>query len=169
MSLAVKVPYGKPVKLLVDLQGFPDGRLVEYKVFRKTSSEEEEVAKLNGVTRGNKALAIWQPDFLQGTTFELDDKPSTAIINEKYYFIAKIDDKEVKSGDMEFTFPLMLFLKEDGEPIDGVKCKITFSDGTKNEATFSKGFAEFTGVPLGKFTVDVEGYTHGSLYGVLKR
>jgi len=167
--VSAKVPYGKPVKLLVDLQGYPDGRLVKYEVFRKTSTGEEKVIELNGVVRANKALAIWVPDFLESTTFELDDKPSTAIINEKYYFVAKIDDKEVKSGDMEFTFPLTLFLKEDGEPLDGVKCNISFSDGTRNEATFSKGFAKFTGVPLGKFTVEINGYTPDILYGVLKR
>lgn len=166
---AVKVPYGKPVKLLVDIQGFPDGRLVQYKILRKTDSGEEEVAHLNGVTRGKKALALWQPNFFEGTTFELDDKPSTAVISEKYYFIAKIDDKEVKSTDMEFTFPLTIFLREDNEPIDGIKCTLTFSDGTKKEANLSKGFARFDGVPLGKFSVDVEGYSHGSLFGVLKR
>jgi hypothetical protein len=164
-----KMPYGKPVKLLVDLQGYPDGRLVKYKVFRKTRTGEEKVIELNGVVRGNKALAIWYPDFFQGITFELDEKPNSAVINEKYYFIAKIDDEEVKSGDMEFTFPLTLFLKEGGEPLDGVKCKITFSDGTESGATFSRGFVKFNGVPLGRFTVEVNDYAPDTLYGVLRR
>lgn len=164
-----KFPYGKPVKLLVDLQGFPDGRLVKYEVWRKASLGEEKVAELNGVTKGNKALAIWNPDFLEGATFELDDKPSTAKVDEKYYFIAKIDDKEVKSGDMELTFPLTLFLKDGEEPLDGISCKITFSDGKTEEVKFSEGFAKLSSVPLGKFTVEIEGYDPNPLYGVLKR
>jgi len=168
MSVA-KVPYGKPIKLLADLQGYPDGRLVQYEVLRKTSSGEEKITELNGVTKGNKALAIWNPDFLENTTFELDDKPSTQKVDEKYYFKAKIDDEEVKSSDLELTFPLTLFLKDGGEPLNGVHCKITLSDGTQIEAEFSKGFVEFSNVPLGQFKVEVDGYTPNILYGVLKR
>jgi len=167
--MSAKVPYGKPVKLLVDLQGYPDGRLVQYEIWRKTSKGEEKAAELNGATRGNKAVAIWNPDFLGDTTFELDEKPNTQKVDEKYYFKAKIDDKETKSTDMEFTFPLTLFLKDMGEPLTGIRCKISFSDGTKSEAEFSKGFATFNNVPLGHFTVEVEGYKPNTLYGVLKR
>jgi hypothetical protein len=165
----LKVPYGKPVKLLVDLQGFPDGRLVEYQVWRKNSTGEEKIAELSGVTKGDKAVAVWNPDFLKETTVELDEKPSTERVEESYYFIAKIDDKEVKSEDMELTFPITLFLKDVEEPLDGVHCEISFSDGTKKEAQFSKGFAKFNNVALGKFTVEIDRYNHNVLYGVLKR
>jgi hypothetical protein len=164
----VKLPYGKPIKLLLDLQGFPDGRLVIYEVWRKNSVNEEKIAELYGVTKRNKALAIWNPDFLDGNTFELQESPINEKIDETYYFIGKIDDKEIKSADMKLTFPLTLFVKEGEEPLN-VPFKITFSDGTANEGKFVKGLAEFKNAPLGSFKIELNGYTQSVWYGVLKR
>jgi hypothetical protein len=166
---ATKVPYGRSVKLLVDLQGYPDGRLVEFAIYRKTNLGEEKIAEVNGVTKGNKAMAFWNPDFLGSTTLELEENPTTEKVEEKYYYIAKIDDQETKSADFEFTFPFTLYLKDGEDPLDGVEFKITLSDESVRDGSFSKGFAEFYDAPLGAFKVEIDGYSPGILYGVLKR
>jgi hypothetical protein len=131
------------VKTIFPALTSPDARVL------KTTLRKEKVMELNGVTKGSKAVAFWNPDFLKSTTFELDESPTTERVEEKYYFIAKIDNQETKSGEMELTFPLTLYLKDGEEPLDGVRYAITFSDGTKREGSFSKGFVKF-GSSLGQ-------------------
>jgi len=167
---ATKVPYGRPVKLLIDFQGFPDGRLVQFEVWRKTRQGEEKVTQVNGVTKGGKAYAIWNPDFGEYTV-ELKENEGEIgqVKEEKYYFIAKIDDKEAKSGDLEFTYPLDIYLVDpDGKPLDDVEYTITLSDGSKRKGKFLGGLAELKDVPMGKFKIEVDGYSPGTLYGAVE-
>jgi hypothetical protein len=163
-----KIPYGRPVKLLVDLQGFPDGRLVQFEVWRKKAQGEEKIAELYGSTDADKGAAFWNPDFGE-RTIKLTETPTFEKVDEKYYFIAKIDDKDTKSQDFELTFPLSLHFEDDQEPLDDVEFTITFPDGSKRNGKFSKGVAEFTDVPLGEFKIEVKGYSPSTLYGVVKR
>lgn len=169
MSVA-KIRYGGPVKLLVEYQGFPDGRLVQFEIWRKRGQREEKVSEVYGVTKGGKAYAMWNPDFGEYTV-ELKESGSEIgqVEEEKFYFIAKIDDQETKSGDLEFTYPLDIYLvDQDENPLDDVEYTITLSDGSKRQGKFLGGLAELKDVPLGKFKIEVEGYSPGTLYGAVQ-
>jgi len=168
---ATKMPYGRPVKLLIDFQGFPDGRLVQFEIWKKTGQGEEKVTQMNGVTKGGKAYAVWNPDFGEYDVElkENESEISVQVEEEKYYFIAKIDDKEAKSGDLEFTFPLDVYLEdEDERPLHDVNYTITLSDGSKRQGKFSGGLAKLKDVPLGKFKIEVDGYSPNTLYGAVQ-
>jgi hypothetical protein len=166
--MSTKLPYGSPIKFLVDLQGFSDGRLVQFEVWRKKAQGEEKVAELYGSTSAGKAVAFWNPDFGE-RTIKLQETATSEKVDEKYCFVAKIDDKEKKSQEFELTFPLILHFETEEESLDGVKFTITFSDGSKRNSKFSRGIAEFTDVPLGEFKIEVDGYSPSTLYGVVKR
>ena len=156
---ATKVPYGKPVKLLVDYQGYPDGRLVQFKIWRKKGGEEKEVSAVYGVTKGGKGIGCWIPHVERKGVLPLEETISYEGEKEKYYFIAKIDDKEVKSGNLVFTYPLEVYLEDEtGLPIDGAECTVTFSDGSKEKKMLESGRVKFGEAPVGKFEVEVEGY-----------
>jgi len=156
---ATKVPYGKPVKLLVDYQGYPDGRLVQFKIWRKKGSEEKEVDAVYGVTKEGKGIGWWIPFVERKGILPLEEKISYQEEEEKYYFIAKIDDKEVESGDLVFVYPLDVYLEdEEGEPIDGIEYTITFSDGSKKKGIFKNGHAKFEEAPHGKFSIELKGH-----------
>jgi len=58
---ATKMPYGRPVKLLIDFQGFPDGRLMQFEIWRKKGGKEEKVSEVYGVTKGGKGIGQWIP------------------------------------------------------------------------------------------------------------
>jgi len=78
----------------------------------------------------------------------------------QFSFVAKIDDKTVQGGPIEFTYPLELYVEdENGRPLDCVRFTITFSDGTKKKEVFRNGRAKFEEAPSGKFTIELEGYT----------
>ena len=154
-----KLPYGKPVKLLVDYQGFPDGRLMLFEIRRKKGGKEEKVTEVYGVTKGGKGVGRWIPLIERKEILPLEEKVSELVEEEKYYFIAKIDDQEAKSGDMVFTYPLDIYLKDtDDKPVHGAKCTITFADRTKKEGEIKNGHAKFKDVPAGKFKLDLEVY-----------
>jgi len=155
-----KLPYGKPVKLLVDYQGFSDGRLVLLEIWRKKGGKEEKVADVYGVTKEGKACGKWIPLIEREEVLPLQEKIDEPVEEEKYYFIAKIDDQEVKSGDMVFTYPLDIYVEDaDGKPLDGVKYTVTFlSDGSKEEGEFKNGHAKFADAPPGKFKIELEDY-----------
>lgn len=154
---AAKVPYGRRVKLLIDFQGFRDGRLVQFEIWRRKGEKEEKVSEVYGVTRRGKGIGEWIPRVERKEVLPLEEKVSQQVEEEKYYFIAKIDDKEAKSGDMVFTFPLDIYLKDtDGKPVDGAKCTITFADGSKKEGEFQNGHVEFEEAPSGKFELELE-------------
>ena len=156
---ATKVPYGRPVKLLVDYQGFPDGRLVQFEIWRRKGQKEEKVSEVYGVTKEGKGVGRWIPRIERKEVLPLEEKISQLVEEEKYYFIAKIDNKEVKSGDIIFTYPLDIYLEdEDGDPLDGAKYTVTFSDGSKEKGVFENGHARFTDAPPGKFTIELEEY-----------
>jgi hypothetical protein len=116
-----KLPYGRPVKVLVDLQGFPDGRLVRFEVWRKKVQGEEKAAELYGSTNAGKAVAFWNPDFGERAV-KLQETPTFEKVDEKYYFVSKVDDKEKKSQDFELTFPLILHFEDEEESLDDVGC-----------------------------------------------
>lgn len=168
---ATKVPYGRPVKLLIEFQGFPDGRLVLFQIWRRKGQKEEKLSEMYGATKGGKAYVMWNPDFGEYTV-ELkasESEVSGQVEEEKYYFIAKIDDKEAKSGDLEFTFPLDIYLEDQyGRPLNDLDYTITFSDGSKRQGKFSAGHASFKDVPLGKFKIEIDGYSPPTLYGAVQ-
>jgi hypothetical protein len=154
-----KLPYGKPVKLLIDFQGFPDGRLVLFEIWRRKGQKEEKVSEVYGVTKGGKGIGRWIPKVERKEVLSLEETVSEKVEEEEYYFIAKIDEKEVKSGFMVFTFPLDIYLEaKDGKPVDGVKYKITFSDGSTKKGLFRNGHAKLEEVPPGKFRIELEEY-----------
>jgi hypothetical protein len=156
---ATKVLYGKPVKLLVDYQGYPDGRLVQFKIWRKKGGEEKEISAVYGVTKGGKGIGRWIPLVERKGVLPLEGTISYEGEDEKFYFIGKIDDKEVKSGDLIFVYPLEIYLEDEtGFPIDGAECTVTFSDGSKEKGMFESGRVKFKEAPLGKFKIEVEGY-----------
>jgi hypothetical protein len=152
-----KLPYGKPVKLLIDLQGFPDGRLVLFEIWRKKGGNEEKITEVYGVTKGGKGVGRWIPLIERKEVLPLQEKITEPVEEEKYYFIAKIDDQETKSGDMLFTYPLDISLQDTASnPVDGVKYKVTFSDGSEKKGEFKKGHATFENAPTGKFKIELE-------------
>lgn len=157
-----KYPYGKPVKLLIDLQGFPDGRLLLFEIWRKQGSKEEKIAEVNGVTRGGKGIGEWNPQTKGGKeALPLVQKVQDPISTETYYFICKIDDKEVKSEDFEFTFELDVYVVDadaEDKPLNDVDFTITLSDGTKKTGTLTKGHAKIQNAPFGKFQIELDGY-----------
>lgn len=157
---AASFPYGKPVRLLVDYQGFPDGRYVLFEVWRRKGGKEEKFCEVNGVTRGGKGIGWWTPRLEERKEVLPLEKQITEVVqDEKYYFIAKIDEKEAKSGDLAFTYALEIFLEDVyGKPVDGAKCKITFADGSVEEGVLRKGSVGFAKAPAGKFKLELENY-----------
>ena len=155
-----KYPYGSPVKLLTELQGFPDGRLVQFEVWKKEGQKEEKIADVNGVTRNGKGIAIWTPSFKERKeTLSLTKTETQQTQQVKYFFKARIDDKEIKSSDMEFLYSLAFHLQDArGKPINGVECSVTFSDGSKKKTIISNGQVKFDDVPPGKFKIELKGY-----------
>jgi hypothetical protein len=158
-----KTPYGKPVKLLVDLQGFPDGRMLIYQIWRKKAGTEEKITEVFGVTKNGKGIGYWMPQppqieerqELLSLEKEISQQPEAV----KFYFIAKIDEEEVKSEDMVFTYSLDVYLEcTNGKPIEGAKYKITFADGNSFQGVFRSGHAKFDDAPPGKFKVELEDY-----------
>jgi hypothetical protein len=164
-----KVPYGKPVKLLADYQGYPDGRVVQFEIWRKKTQGEEKVTELNGVTKGGKAYVMWNPDFGEYTVkLKANESEVEQVEDVKYYFVAKIDDKEVKSGDIDFTYSLDIYLEDaDGKPLDGIEYTITLSDGSSRKGKFLGGRVALKDVPRGKFKVEIDGYSPNTLHGVV--
>ena len=157
---ATKVPYGRPVKLLVDYQGFPDGRLVQFEIWRKKGGKEEKVSEVYGVTKGGKGIGWWNPQLEERKEIlPVEESISQQVEEEKYYFIAKIDDHEAKSGDLVFTYLLDIYLEnKEGKRLDNVRFTITFSDGSKKKGVFKNGHAKFEEVPPGKFKLELEEY-----------
>ncbi|MEM1546347.1 MAG: hypothetical protein QXY40_06435 [Candidatus Methanomethylicia archaeon] len=154
-----KLPYG-PVKLVVDAIGFQDGRLIQFEIWMKKGEEEKLINQVNGVIRGGRGEALWIPpqeEYRVKLSREISTSEDEEI--EEYYFKAKIDDLEVKSPPLIFTYPLEIYLEdEDGKPIDGAKYTITFSNGSKKEGVLQKGYAKIENAPKGRFRIEVEGY-----------
>jgi len=154
-----EMPYGRPVKLLIEFQGFRDGRLVQFEIWRRKGEKEEKVSEVYGVTKGGKGIGRWIPKIERKEALPLEEKISQQVQEEKYFFIAKIDDQEAQSGDMIFTYPLEIYLVDEvGNPLDNVEFTITFSDGSKKEGVFKNGYARFEKVPPGKFELELENY-----------
>ena len=154
-----KLPYGKPIKFLVDFQGFPDGRLVLFQIWRKKGGNEEKVTEVYGVTKGGKGVGRWTPLIKRKEALPLQEKITEQVEEEKYYFIAKIDDQETKSEDMRLTYPFEIYLEdEDGKAIDGAEYTVTFPDGSKKTGELKGGRVQFADAPSGKFKVELKGY-----------
>lgn len=153
-----KLPFARRVKLLADYQGYPDGRLVMFEVWRQDGSKKEKLYEVTGVTKGGKAIGWWTPSVRQ-KSLPLEKEIKENIEEIKYYFVAKIDDKETKSEDMVFTYPLEVFLVDEKEvPIDDAECTITFSDGSKEKQVAKSGRVRFNEALQGKFEIEVQGY-----------
>jgi hypothetical protein len=159
----VKFPYGKQVKLLADLQGFPDGRLLQFKIWRRKGQNEEKVAELYGVTKGGKGIGYWNPQPSEIGEWEeilpLKKEIDQAVEEVKFFFVASIDDKEVKSEDFTFTYLLDIYLEDvSGKPVDGAKYTVTLADGTKVQGTFKDGHVKIENAAPGKFKIELEEY-----------
>jgi hypothetical protein len=157
---ATKMPYGRPVKLLIDYQGFPDGRLVQFEIWRRKGEKEEKMSEVYGVTKGGKGIGQWNPLLEERKgVLPLREKIQEPVEEEKYFFIARIDDKEAKSEDMMFAYPLHIYLKDlDGKRVDGAKYTISFSDGTKTRGLTKNGYIKLQSAPPGKFELELEAY-----------
>ena len=151
-----KYPYGKPIPLLVDISGFPDGRLVQFEIWMKKGQDERQVDLVNGVIRGGKGMAKWAPP--QGNhSISLAKGNVEGDKAEEYYFKAKIDDLEIKSENFQITRPLELRVGgKDGSPIDGTEYEITFSDGSKNQGKVERGLIKVDDAPPGKFDIKLD-------------
>jgi len=158
--MSTKVPYGKPVKFLVDYQGYPDGRLIVFEIWRQKSGREEKIGEVNGVTKDGKGTGFWIPEFKERKEVLPLQKQVPEEGIEKYYFKANIDDKSVKSTDFVFTYPLQILLKgKGGEPINGAKCTLTFFSDKSQIKTVSKdGYVSVADAPSGKFKIELEEY-----------
>jgi hypothetical protein len=153
-------PFGKPVKLLVDLQGYPDGRVIMFEIYKKGSEGESKLSEVLGVVRNNKGIGFWDNKEISQPVDSLllteTEKPQT---EQKYYFEAKIDEKTIKSEDFAFSFKLAIFVKNTKEkPIHGVNGKITFSRGVSQPIRFVNGLANINDAPGGKFKIELEDY-----------
>jgi hypothetical protein len=155
-----KVRYGRPVKLLIDFQGFPDGRIVQFEIWRRRDGKEEKVFEVYGVTKGGKGIGEWDTPFKERKeSLPLEKTATQQTQQEKYFFIAKIDDKEAKSPDMEFTYSLEIYVEDvNGKPLSDVKYTVTLSDGSKKNDVVRNGRIKIEDAPAGKFTVELEGY-----------
>jgi hypothetical protein len=159
LMTATKFPYGKPVKLLIDLQGFPDGRLVVFDIWKEKGSDKTLVKTVNGVIKNGKGVGEWTPGFKKAGWIPLEKTVSKQAQSEKYHFIAKIDDQEAKSGDFAFTHPILIHLEdENGNSLSGVEYTITFADGTKKQGVFTDGHVNFGDAPPGKFKLELKNY-----------
>jgi hypothetical protein len=151
--------YGKPIELLVDAKGFPDGRLVKFEIIKEVDGKKEKIAEVNGVTKREKGIADWEPPFKLLPKSSMKDKLGQNPPEEKYSFVAKIDDQKINGGPIKFSFPLDIYIEdENGLPLDNVAFTITFSDGSKKKDTLKKGRAKFEQAPAGKFSIELEGY-----------
>jgi hypothetical protein len=155
-----KVPYGKPVKLLVDYQGYPDGRLVRFEIWEIEGTREEKISEVYGVTNGGKGVGRWIPGFKErAETLPLEENVNLNLVEKQYYFIAKIDEKEAKSGKIAFVYDLIICLEDDeGNLLDDVEYKATFSDGSIKEGVVTDGKIKLAQVPAGKFELELNEY-----------
>jgi len=152
----VKLPYG-PVRLAVDAVGFQDGRLVQFEIWMRKGGEEKLIDQVNGVVRGGRGEATWIPP-QEEYKIKLSRGDSTSEEEEEieeYYFKAKIDDLEVESPPLVFTYPLEIYIEDkDGKPIDGVKYMVTLQDGSEIRGVLQNGYARIGNVPRGSLKFD---------------
>jgi hypothetical protein len=156
-------PYGKPVKLLVDLQGYPDGRLIYFEIWQKENGSENKISDVFGVTRDNKGIGFWTPDTSQESPRKeekiLQKNVSHTTTKCSFYFICKIDDKEIKSEEFTFSYKLNIFLTDEAQtPIDGAKYTIKLSDKKEITGTVKNGHIIVEQAPAGKFTLSLKNY-----------
>jgi hypothetical protein len=155
----IKYPSGNPVKLLVDLQGFQDGRLIIFEIWRKTELEDKRIAEVYGVVKGGKGIGEWIPEFeSKEEILVLTEHTNEQVESTKYYFKTKINDLELASDDIVFTYTLEIFLvNENKEPIDGVGFTITFADDSKKKGVLKKGSVRIEDAPPGGYKLELEG------------
>jgi hypothetical protein len=153
-----KLPYGKPVKLLIKLQGFREGRTVLFEIWKETGGSPVRLTTANGVTKGGEGVGEWPFNFKERTV-ALEKTVSRPAQSEKYYYVAKIDDQQVKSEDIVFTHPLDIQLEDENrQSLDGAEYTITFSDGTKKQGVLKGGHVKFEDAPPGKFKLELKNY-----------
>jgi len=157
----MRILYKKTLKLLVDLQGIPDGRAIQFQIFKRAQKSEKKDAMLtetSGVVKRGKGIGFWSPPFGEQKeelpleeVSEVDEAP-------KYYFKALIDDQVKESEELEFLFPLNVRLEDiEGMPEKGVEFKITFSDGSFQQSmTDDNGYAVFEKAPAGQFKIELK-------------
>ncbi len=161
---ATKVKYGKPVPLLVDAKGFPDGRAVLFEIWKETGGNKDKIDEINGAVRREKGIGQWEPKFKCEPKVPLKDKITPPPQKEQYSFTAIIDkgetnEKKTQGTPIEFTFPLEIFVQDtSGQPLNDVKFTVTLSDGNKKNDVVRNGRIKIEDAPAGKFTLELEGY-----------
>jgi hypothetical protein len=161
---ATKVKFGQSAPLLVDANGFQDGRLVQFEIWKQTGQSKEKIAELNGVVRSEKGVGRWNPQFKREPKLPLKDKITPLPQKDQYSFNAFVDkgttdEKTTQGTPIEFTYPLEIYIEDvTGKPLNEVKATVTLSDGSKKNCVLKNGLAKIEDAPTGKFTVELEGY-----------
>jgi hypothetical protein len=159
-----KAKFGKPVPLLVEAKGFPDGRAVIFEIWKEVGGKKDKIDEIFGSVRREKGIGQWEPKIKREATLSLSDKVASQPEKEKYGFIAFINkgednEKKVQGSQIEFTYRLALQLFDvAGKPIDEAKFTITFSDKNKKNGVLKNGLALIDNVPGGVFIVELEEY-----------
>jgi hypothetical protein len=91
-----KAKYGKPVPLLVDAKGFPNGRAVLFEIWKEVGGKKEKIDEVKSAVRNEEGTGQWEPKFKREQSLPLKEKLSQQPQNEKYSFTATID-KDTKN------------------------------------------------------------------------
>jgi hypothetical protein len=153
----MRVPVGKPMKLLADFQGVSDGRVVEFQIFKR--GETKPLEKSTGVVKRGKGVGSWTPKFDENKeALPLQKQITEKVQEKKYYFKAIIDDQEKESEEITLGYPLIIrLLNKVEQPLKGIHFTITVSDGTTTQVvTDEKGEAQFRNMPMGKFKIELQ-------------
>jgi|WetSurMetagenome_2_1015567.scaffolds.fasta_scaffold278061_1 hypothetical protein len=160
-----KAKFGKPVPLLVDAKGFPDGRAVFFEIWKESGGKKDKIDEITGVVRREKGTGNWEPKIKREESLPLQDKLNMQPQKVKYTFIAIIDkdskdEKKTQGTPIEFSYPLEISLVNlSGKSLKDIKFRITFtSDGSSKEGILKNGYVKIDDAPSGKFTVKLEGY-----------
>ncbi len=150
-----KARCGDEITLSCSTKSFPDGTQVTFKIYEKdTKGEDDYITTLLGNVKENRVEAKWKYEYHE----DIDDVDSDKEQKEKgytkpeYYFKVKIEDKESKSGIVEFKDWIELeCVDEEDNPLANEKFVLVSSDGKRVEGQLNeKGFAKVSNLPPAK-------------------
>jgi uncharacterized Zn-binding protein involved in type VI secretion len=150
---------GEKIKLIVDVKDFEDGTPARFVIWKEEAEGHSEfITEIGSEIQGNRAEAVWAYSGKE-LKEELKQEMEGEEGEPNFFFAVDIERSEARSQTLKFTCLLEIDLKDEkGEALDDVKYTITFSDRTKKKGKFKNGRAEIEDAPLGKYTLDVEGY-----------
>jgi uncharacterized Zn-binding protein involved in type VI secretion len=153
-----KVRIGDEVKLIANVKDFEDGTPAKFLVWERKGSQDTVMKEIDGEVRGNKAEIAWRHEFEDGEE-ELREEVEEVEEEPEYYFVVDVEGEEERSEALKFMYPLDIYLEdEDGNPLDDVEYKVTFSDGTEKKGKIKDGHAKIEDAPYGRFVVEIEKY-----------